>query len=304
MQTARETLRGENTQVLDESLRVDDPRFFVQMGWSVLHTDTSAVPNRYFLRGEITPVRSYMAVENIYNIREGDLIPGTEQKDPTGVAVVYGKYWRRAKYEAERLADNEANATYKTGLVELRALRQAPQVYAQVNLNDLIFPDGLRNLPEGNQALIAYLRQRWLDLGNQDMENVPQAFKPVIFETIKEIIDAAELADSIQRARIQFTHSCMKLAPNDEGFKREYDSVDREMLLRTGMPEIHSTEMNIANTLKAVTENRGSEGAGLADAVKALIEQNQLMMQVLMAKQAESSAPPPTTRKKASNADE
>jgi hypothetical protein len=45
----------------------------------------------------------------------------------------------------------------------------------------------------------------------------------------------------------------MKLAPTDEGFKREYDLVDREMLLRTGVPEIHSTDISIANTLKVVT---------------------------------------------------
>lgn len=303
MQTARETLRSENAQVIDESLRLDDPRFFVQMGWDVLNTDTNAIPNRYLLRAEVTPVRSYMALENIYNIREGDLIPGTEQKDPTGIAITYGKYWRRAKFEAERLSEMEASATYKSGLIELRSLRQTPQVYAQVDLNALYFPDGLSNLPETNQALIAYLRQRWIELSD-GMNEVPQQYKPVILDTLKEMIDAAEMADSIQRSRLQFTHSCMKLAPTDEGFKREYDAVDREMLKRTGVPEIHSTDVNIANTLKAVTEKGNNDGAGLAEAVKALIEQNQLMMQLLAQKQAEPPASPPATRKKAVNADE
>lgn len=304
MQTAREALRSENTQILDESLRLDDPRFFVQMGWEVLATDTNAIPNRYLLRGEITPVRSYMALENIYNIREGELIPGTEQKDPTGVAIVYGKYWRRAKHEAERLIENENSATYKNGLVEIRSLRENPQVYAQIDLNQLFFPDGIQNLPEQNQTLIAYLRQRWMDL-ETEMPSVPQQYRPVILDVLRELISAAELADSIQRARLQFTHSCMKLAPNDEGFKREYDIVDREMLSRTGVPEIHSTEVNIANTLKVVSEKAGGEAAGLADAVKALVEQNRLMMEVLAQRQAQPPASPPAnTRKKAVNADE
>lgn len=304
MQTARETLRNEQTPIVDESLRLDDPRFFVQFGWAVLNTDSSAVPNRYFLRGEITPVRSYMALENVYNIREGELIPGTEQKDPTGVAIVYGKYWRRAKHEAERLIENENSATYKNGLVEIRSLRENPQVYAQIDLNQLFFPDGIQNLPEQNQTLIAYLRQRWMDL-ETEMPNVPQQYRPVILDVLRELISAAELADSIQRARLQFTHSCMKLAPNDEGFKREYDIVDREMLLRTGVPEIHSTEVNIANTLKVVSEKAGGEAAGLADAVKALVEQNRLMMEVLAQRQAQPPASPPAnTRKKAVNADE
>ena len=304
MQTARETLRNEQTPILDESLRLDDPRFFVQFGWAVLNTDSSAVPNRYFLRGEITPVRSYMALENVYNIREGELIPGTEQKDPTGVAIVYGKYGRRAKHEAERLIENENSATYKNGLVEIRSLRENPQVYAQIDLNQLFFPDGILQIPEQNQSLIAFLRQRYIDL-QDEMTSIPQQYRPVVLDVLRELISAAELADSIQRARLQFTHSCMKLAPNDEGFKREYDVVDREMLLRTGVPEIHSTEVNIANTLKVVSEKAGGEAAGLADAVKALVEQNRLMMEVLAQRRAEPPASPPAnTRKKAVNADE
>lgn len=303
MQTARQALRNEQTPMMDESLRLDDPRFFVQMAWGVLNTDTSAVPNRYFLRGEITPIRSYMALENIYNIREGDLIPGTEQKDPTGVAVVYAKYWRRAKYEAERLVENENNATYKSGLFEIKAFRETPQVYAQVDLNALIYPDGLQSLPETNQGLISYLRQRWIDL-QSEMTNVPQQFRPVILDAVQELIQAAELAESIQRSRLQYTHSCMKLAPTDEGFKREYDLVDREMLLRTGVPEIHSTDISIANTLKVVSEKAGGEASGLAEAVKALVEQNRLMMELLAAKTAVPPVSPPASTRKKPNADE
>jgi hypothetical protein len=303
MQTARQALRNEQTPMMDESLRLDDPRFFVQMAWGVLNTDTSAVPNRYFLRGEITPIRSYMALENIYNIREGDLIPGTEQKDPTGVAIVYAKYWRRAKYEAERLVENENNATYKSGMFEIKAFRETPQVYSQVDLNALIYPDGLQNLPETNQSLISYLRQRWIDL-QSEMANVPQQFRPVILDAVQELIQATELAESIQRSRLQYTHSCMKLAPTDEGFKREYDLVDREMLLRTGVPEIHSTDISIANTLKVVSEKAGGEASGLAEAVKALVEQNRLMMEFLAAKTAVPPVSPPASTRKKPNADE
>jgi hypothetical protein len=163
-------------------------------------------------------------------------------------------------------------------------------VYAQVRLECPVFPEGLHNVPESNSSLIAYLRQRWMDLQNE-MGNIPQQYRPVILDTLQELIGAAELADSIQRSRLQFTHSCMKLAPNDEGFKREYDIVDREMLRRTGVPEIHSTEVNIANTLKVVSEKAGEEANGLADAVKALIEQNRLMMEALAQRQADPPAP-------------
>ena len=96
----------------------------------------------------------------------------------------------------------------------------------------------------------------------------------------------------------------MKLAPTDEGFKREYDLVDREMLLRTGVPEIHSTDISIANTLKVVSEKAGGEASGLAEAVKALVEQNRLMMELLAAKTAVPPVSPPASTRKKPNADE
>jgi hypothetical protein len=133
-----------------------------------------------------------MALENIYNIREGDLIPGTEQKDPTGVAVVYAKYWRRAKYEAERLVENENNATYKSGLFEIKAFQETPQVYAPGRPECFDLPDGLQSLPETNQGLISYLRQRWIDLQSK-MTNVPQQFRPVILDAVQELIQATEV---------------------------------------------------------------------------------------------------------------
>lgn len=300
MQSARQTLKVESNNIIDESLRLDDPRFFVQMGWDVLHTDTAAVPNRYFLRGEVTPLRSWMARENIYNIREGELIPGTEERDPSGTQVVYGKYWRRAKFEAERLIDNENNATYKTGLVEVQALRDVPHVYMQVDLNAVLYPDGLDKLPVTNKELVAHLTARIPAIEADNL--IPMHFKPTVLAVVRELITAAENADTIQRSRLQYVHSCMKLTPGEEGFKREYDFVDREMLKRTGVPEVHSTDVNIANTLAAVTARASSDntGAGLAElahVLKDMVQQNQALMGMLAASK-------PTPKKVAKDADE
>lgn len=286
MQSARQTLKAESGNILDESLRLDDPRFFVQMGWDVLHTDTAAVPNRYFLRGEITPLRSWQAREHIMNIRVGELIPGTEEKDPSGTQVIYGKYWRRAKYEAERLVDNENNATYKTGLVEIKALKDSANVYMQLDLNAIFFPEGLDALPPTNQAMIAHLESRKPVI--EADPHIPIQHKPIVLAVLGELIEAAKNTDTIQRSRLQFVHSCMKLTPGEEGFKREYDVVDREMLKRTQVPEVHSTDVNIAQTLAAVTQaaNKPTDtGLGeLANVLKSMLEQNQQLIAALAAK--------------------
>lgn len=291
--TARQTLRQDNARIVDPSLRLNDPRFFVQVGWDVLHVDTNGIPNRYLLRGEITPCRSWQAKEHVWNIRAGELIPGTEEKDPTGTQVVYGKYWRAAHFEAERLIENESSATYKTGLVEIQALREAPQVYELVDFNALFYPEGLDKLPETNKELQAHLEARLRSI--QVSGEMQPHVKHVVVAALKEVIQAVASTDSIQRSRLQFTHSCMKLTPGEEGFKREYDIVDREMLKRTGVPEIHSTDASVARTLDIMAQKSGNDG--LADALKELVAQNQKLMEAILAqKQQAATVPePPAT---------
>ena len=300
--TARQTLKQENARVVDPSLRLNDPRFFVQVGWDVLHVDTSAVPNRYLLRGEITPCRSWQAKEHVWNIRAGELIPGTEEKDPSGTQVIYGKYWRHAFFEADRLLENEASATYKTGLVEIQALRDVPHVYDAIDFNALFYPEGLDKLPVTNEGLKAHLEARFRSI--QVSSDLQPHHKAVVVAVLKELIAAVGFTDSIQKSRLQFTHSCMKLTPGEEGFKREYDVVDREMLMRTGVPEIHSTDASVARTLDIMAQKTGNDG--LADALKELVAQNQKLMEAILAQKTAPATPepaPPPTPTKGKNAD-
>src|SRR5262245_66602300 len=85
LRTGREALFGdEQVGAIQEDVNLNAHRFFVQMGWSVLSVDTHAVPNAYLLRGEITPCRSYRQEAKLYEIREGDLIHGSEEADKAG----------------------------------------------------------------------------------------------------------------------------------------------------------------------------------------------------------------------------
>src|SRR5262245_16207290 len=88
--TGREALFGDQqTGAIQEDVNLNAHRYFVQMGWDILRVDTHAIPNGYLLRGEITPCRTYSQKANIVEIREADLIPGSEVADRDG-RIVYG----------------------------------------------------------------------------------------------------------------------------------------------------------------------------------------------------------------------
>src|SRR4030095_894609 len=99
VKTAREAVLDEGGRVQGHQIQLDAPRFFVQMGWDVLQVDTNAITNRYLLRGDITPCRSWQCKTNIHEIIDGEKIAGSEEAD-NGGKVVWAKYWRRAYYEA------------------------------------------------------------------------------------------------------------------------------------------------------------------------------------------------------------
>lgn len=286
--TARETLFGEDqVGALREDVNLNAPRYFVQMGWAELGVDTHAIPNGYLLRGEITPCRTYRQKANLFEIREGDLIPGSVERDKDG-RLVWGSYYRYAYHEADRLAELENRAERQTGLFEMTSLNSelGNEVYRKVNLNELLFPDWPR-LPEKTEGVIEVLKSRIAQLKASTPEGVPAHYLPVIFAAGEQLIEAAQKADFVQKHLLTYTHSCLKLTPKDDGFKRGYDGVDYEMLKRTGLPEVHAAEVQTAQALEKLSDNNDMKE--LVGVLKAQAEQNGQILQLLLAERAQGN---------------
>lgn len=285
LKTARETLFGEE-QVgpIREDVNLNAHRYFVQMGWSVLGVDTHAIPNGRLLRGEITPCRTYKQKANLLEIREGELIPESKELDRDGKEV-WGSYYRYAFHEAERLVELETRAERQTGLFEMTALNSVlgTEVYRKVNLNALFFPDWPR-LPEKTADVVAVLEARIAQLKASTPPDMPAHYLPVIFDVGDQLLEAARRADFVQKHLLNYTHTCLKLTPKDDGFKRSYDSVDYEMLRRTGMPEVHAAEVQTAQALEKLSERQDENSLkDLVEVMKIQAEQNAQIIQLLLA---------------------
>lgn len=296
--SARETLFGEN-QVgqLQEDVNLNAIRYFVQMGWGSLDVDTLAIPNRMLLRGEITPCRTFRQKANILEIREADLIPGSEEQDKDK-RTVYGYYRRPAFYEAERLNELEERAERQTGIFEIKALRSelGDEVYRRVDLNKLFFQTW-PVLPEKNADTIAALEARLAELRASTPSNVPPHYLPVIFEAGDQLLEAARRAEQVQTHLITNTHLRMKFTPKDEGFKREYDSVDYEMLARTGIPQIHTAEIQTARALEKLTEHSVGGSGDMPEWARQLITQQNELIQMLLAEKSGQKFNPQNQKK-------
>src|SRR5262245_7745803 len=122
LKTGREALFGdEQVGAFRQDVNLNATRYFVQFGWSVLGVDSHGVTNGYLVRGEVTVCKSYRQKANLVEIREGDLIPGSEERDRDG-KLVWGSYIRYAHHEAEHLIQLESRAERKTGLFEVTSL--------------------------------------------------------------------------------------------------------------------------------------------------------------------------------------
>jgi len=290
LRTGREVLFGEDqVGAIREDVNLNAHRYFVQMGWAMLGVDTHAIPNGYLLRGEITPCRTYRQKANLVEIREGELIPGSQERDKDN-REVWGSYYRYAYHEAERLVELETRAERQTGLFEVTALNSTlgTEVYRKVKLEELFFPDWPR-LPEKTADLVAVLEGRIAQLKASTPPDMPPHYLPVIFAVGDQLLEAARRADFVQKHLLNYTHTCLKLTPKDEGFKRAYDGPDYEMLKRTGLPEVHAAEVQTAQALEKLSERRDDEGLKeLVGALKVQAEQNAQILQLLM---AERTAP-------------
>ncbi len=266
---------------VDSRLGVDvhSLRFFVQMGWTRLNVDSHGVPNRTLLRGEITPCGSFQQKSNLLEIPEGALITGSEERDREG-RTVYGRYWRPAWFEAERLLDIEAASERKDGLVEVKALSANPRLYRELDFNEIFFPAGLGALPETNGDMLRHLEGRVAAIAADLVPAVPPYAKRDVLDIGAELITAAKLAQQLQLSRLNYTHSCMKMPPSEEQYKRGYDAVDEEMIVRTGVPRIHEADLKVATAIHTLADNQkrdGGQDAALLAMVEAQREQNAML---------------------------
>ena len=258
-----------------EIVNLDAPRFFVQFGWNKLEVDVDGVPNKSLLRGEITPLRSFAKRANYKEIPEGLRIPGSEEIDERSKDRTYtwARYWLHAHYEAERLIELEANAADKQGVFEITTLRDAPMLYTKYDLNAIFYPEGLFALPEKNADMVAHLEFRLAEIQRMTVED-----KDSLLAIGRELLAAAQYNARIQEERLEWTHTRMKMEPSDPtgNFKRRYDGVDEEMLVRTGRPRIHQALDATANALEMLaTRDAKSDTGGMNALVEQLRIQNE-----------------------------
>ncbi len=286
---------ADSGQTVNTAPNVDMPRFFVQMGWNKLEVDTEAIPGKQLLRGEITPCRSHRQKSNIHEIQEGQRIPGMDQADPASGdnRVIWGYYWKRAQDEAERLKDIErtTDATRRMGLVEITSLSGIRSVYYdQFDFNEIFYPDGLDSLPEKNADLKAHIQGRLVAISEMSL---PAELKPVLTDIGRELLAACDVAEKIQSDRIEFTHRCMQLSPDDKSgyYKKGYDDPDEEMLVRTGKPRVGEALEVQAKALHILAEDKaaGRRDDPFAGLAKAMEDQNTILREQLTAQAAQNA---------------
>lgn len=284
--SARDRVKQDN-QGVNSTPNQHQPRFFVQMGWSRYEVDSQAIINGYLLRGEITPCRSYQAKDSIHCLPEGLRIEGSEERDPSTSdrAIVWAKYWKYAQNEGERLVaiEQSYDQSRKMGLVEITSLGGfRSELYDRFDFNQIFYPDGLENLPVKNEEMEAHLMARNLKIQAMDL---PAELKPVLASIGNELLDAVRLANRIQSDRIDFTHRCMQLSPEDKSgyFKKAYDVLDEEMLTRTGKPRVGEALEVQAKALHILAEDKaaGRHDDPFAALAKAQSEQNEILRQQL-----------------------
>ncbi len=286
VRTARDFLNVGTAAMAREEIDIHAPRFFVQMGWNVLNVDTAGIPNRYLLRGEITPCVTTRKKANISEIPEGMLIQGSEEGDRDG-RIVYGYYQLPAWFEAQRLMENEAEAELRNGLIEIKSVN--PHFYRQHDLNEIFYPEGLDMLPERNLDLIALLEDRIREIeANKDGRDAQTI--SILVGIGRELIRGTVEADRIQIARLTYVHTCMRLQPKEENYKRDYDAVDEEMLVRTGQPRLHDAERKTADALSLLAEGNARNNSDEVSTLKLMVESQTSQMEMIrqqMAQQAE-----------------
>lgn len=282
--SARETLLSEQngfTGLLQPDINLNAPRYFVQMGFSVVSLGTHAIPNSRLWRGEIAPCRTVAVVDSVLAIPETERIPGSERAGHDGKIMVASRR-SYAHHEAEQILGDEDRSDKKSTIFELKSLRSelGDRVYRELDITKLFFPDW-PNMPVRNEEVTRYLAERLEAITLNPPSGIPSEFQPQVMQILRavggELIQAAQRTQEIQRQEILYTHQCMKLRPNEERYKPRYDSRDIEILQRTGLPQVDAVELQTASALEKLTDTSLS---GVGD-TKELIA----MMQQQMAKQ-------------------
>jgi hypothetical protein len=261
------------------------PRFFVQFGREVLYTDCAGIPGKVLRRGDITPLTGYQKVAHINTIPEGSIVAGSRIADKDGNHV-----WARelvyAGPEADRLVDLEAKAgDRKDGIVEIKTLRNRLDEWRTLDFNLIFFPDGI---PATHSATLAHLLAKETELKKQMHASVPSHLSVLVLGVLAETIEAVRVVDKIHHDRIEMTHRQMKLSPDDGSgmYKKAYDDVDEEILLRTEKPRFDQSADMTARALELLSKNTTSGSSGDSGILSALVEQNAMMREQMAAQTA------------------
>lgn len=268
--SARETVSStkRNAQPMRE---MSAPRFFVQFTTDVLKVDTDAVPNRWLLRGEITPCTDYEKLYNVKDIPDGARIKGSEVYDKDGYAT-WAKVLQHAGPDAERLMANEQAS--EDGLFHVESLFDAWGVYEQLDLNQIFYPAGLDGLPETHAETLAYLERRRAEIAKDGA--VPAELRKTVLAVADELVRAAKYAESCHMRRIEQTHQRMRIPEGQQDRKLRYDEADEEALRRTKHPRIESS---LESTAKALEQLSGER------TINVTVPQNDSLVQLLQAQQ-------------------
>lgn len=273
--SAREKLNA-RTSIATPTTYDNTPRFFVQFGRTVLGTDCLGIPDGILMRGEITPLTGYQRTAHINTIPEGNIVAGSQTADREG-RIVYAREIVFAGPEAQRLIDLERQSERKDGLFEVEALRGRMDMFTAIDFNAVFFPDGIENLPASHSDVVSLLQNRKVTIAKGGV--VPSEHQAIVMSIADALIDVVEKTHKIQQVRLEDAHRQMKLPPNDPSglFKKAYDDVDEEMLLRTGKPRLDASDDMTAEALQLLSKQGTSQNTGSNDLLAAVLEQNRLL---------------------------
>jgi hypothetical protein len=298
--------------------RDDRIRYLFNAGYQDLQVDCHGIWQSKIQRCQVTPLVNFAVKDVLWQIPDGMLINGSKEQDREG-REVYGKYMMYAGLEANRLLAMEGYQRW--GLVELEPLRGwTIEQAGSLRIDEVYFPDRPQD---------AYLLSKWKPTNREIREQITtvqaeiKAGKHQLVNEIKAQLSAGVLplghqlvpelsqlylklgdlmlaslrvAERDQKKRLNLTHRGLKAKPGEEDYKRTYDDLDEECLIRTEtakqdavLERLSDAALEQASRPINVTVERQDTTA--SDAVLTqLMEQNRMLQEELKAAREQSLA--------------